>query len=160
MDFPITSNVLPNPDECWLWPLHTDLNGYGVLKVSGANQRVPRLVFRLFCGQLTQDDLVLHSCDNPRCYNPLHLSKGDNIENHRQRGERMRTSHGEKHGNSILTDDIVRAIIADRKHGMTQVALAAKYETARSNIAAIVKGKSWKHISVPLLTSAVQEEDK
>ena len=40
-----------------------------------------REAYRLFVGELVEGLVVMHSCDNPRCIEPTHLSLGTQLEN-------------------------------------------------------------------------------
>lgn len=43
---------------------------------------------------LTKDDVVRHTCDNPACMNPLHLKIGTHYDNVRDRVKRGRSACG------------------------------------------------------------------
>lgn len=47
-------------------------------------------MFEIHHGEIPIGQLVLHSCDNPACVNPAHLSLGSNQENHSQKAQRGR----------------------------------------------------------------------
>lgn len=72
---------------CWNWQLALDSNGYGPvkyrngltpeLKVSRAHQ----LTYLLWKGDIPEDMVVCHKCDNPQCCNPDHLFLGTQDDN-------------------------------------------------------------------------------
>jgi hypothetical protein len=64
---------------CWEYIGYILPNGYAEICFRGKNQRVTRLVYRIHYGETTLD--VLHSCDNPICFNPEHLSAGSDKQN-------------------------------------------------------------------------------
>jgi hypothetical protein len=67
-------------DGCWLWHGATDQSGYGRVRFQGKHHGVHRLV--LFCLGVAVDEWqVMHSCNNPPCCNPAHLSTGTNSDN-------------------------------------------------------------------------------
>ncbi len=71
--------------ECWPWTGCQFKGGYGRFDVMvGRKQssfKAHRIAYFLATGDDPGDLLVLHSCDNPPCCNPGHLSKGDALEN-------------------------------------------------------------------------------
>lgn len=80
-------------DGCWLWTGEVTNNGHGrfVLWPGGRRLRLlaHRVAYFLDTGTDPGEDLVRHSCDNPPCVNPAHLSTGrqkDNMGDARARG--------------------------------------------------------------------------
>ena len=72
-----------DPAACWPWLRSCDSKGYGQINYQGRLLRVHRVVFMLTFGDLGDSEEVLHSCDNPRCCTPRHLSKGSHANNMR-----------------------------------------------------------------------------
>jgi HNH endonuclease len=66
---------------CWLWTAAVDDDGYGLIKVKGTMKRVPRVAFEMYRGEIPKGEIVLHSCDNPPCFNPMHLESGTHQKN-------------------------------------------------------------------------------
>ena len=82
------------PESCWEWLAHRNRTGYGKFKVR--HDKPPALAHRhsyeLTSGQPVPNELsVRHSCDNPGCVNPAHLSLGTHQDNMRDAVERGRT---------------------------------------------------------------------
>ena len=72
----ITSN------GCWVQYHYNNKEEYPKIKYQGKNERLHRVSFSVFTNQkITENKLVLHSCDNKQCYNPDHLSLGDHSKN-------------------------------------------------------------------------------
>lgn len=66
-------------DECWPWMGRRDKDGYGTLRSGTTLVRAHRFSYSLHHGET--DLLVRHSCHNPRCVNPAHLSEGTHLDN-------------------------------------------------------------------------------
>lgn len=80
------------PDQCWEWMgAKTGRDGYG--RVGG--QRAHRVSWEIANGRPIPEGLiVLHSCDNPPCVNPRHLSVGTNTDNMRDASAKGRLKNG------------------------------------------------------------------
>ena len=69
------------PDECWLWTASIkDKWGYGAFM----HMRAHQYSFMLHNGYVPTREsgkLIMHSCHNPICVNPAHLSEGTSKDN-------------------------------------------------------------------------------
>lgn len=139
-------------DECWEWQGYRQgLVGfeYGFVqsKELGSNKRVGaahRVAYELTTGEkLSFSDHILHSCDNPPCCNPKHLSKGDATTNAKDTMAKSRHPHGETMHNARLTvEDVLRI----RNCDATNKQLARTFGVSYNTITNIRKFKSWKHV--------------
>lgn len=85
-------NKLNKTDNCWNWTGRLDRDGYGM--VDGVlrknyGQRAHRVSYQIYKGDIPNGLVVLHSCDNPSCCNPDHLSVGtqaDNVKDAQMKG--------------------------------------------------------------------------
>jgi hypothetical protein len=71
---------------CWEWEGATGFKGYGRVRVFG-RLHLPHRVVAFCVGIIDNADKpsvttnVLHACDNPKCCNPKHLSRGTQSDN-------------------------------------------------------------------------------
>jgi RNA polymerase subunit RPABC4/transcription elongation factor Spt4 len=89
--------------------------------------------------------MICHSCDNPSCVCPHHLSPGTALDNKRDSIKRGRHAKGTACHTNKLTEDQVRAILSDPRKGAV---IAREYGVTKENIYAIQKRKTWKHLSL------------
>jgi hypothetical protein len=66
--------------ECWEVDIDT-AKKYPQLKVSSKKVAVHRAVFAALHGAIPKENVVMHTCDNPRCHRPEHLKLGTTKEN-------------------------------------------------------------------------------
>jgi hypothetical protein len=75
------------PDACWPWLASIGTSGYGQFAIGRRDAHTMRgahtVAYELDRGHPPPPDrpYVLHSCDNPPCCNPGHLSEGTQAEN-------------------------------------------------------------------------------
>lgn len=138
---------------CWLWTGSTNSGGYGSMSFYGHICGAHRLML-VWMGQLKHPihdgdgarNIVLHSCDNPRCVNPAHLTIGTNTQNQREAYARgLRTApKGSDHANSRLTTEQVRDIRRLYDTGqMLQIPLAKMYGVSQAAISLITRRKTY-----------------
>jgi hypothetical protein len=92
------------PDECWPWQAGKDKRGYGQFRTANKMSWAHRYALQVKLGrEVTPGMETLHSCDNPSCCNPAHLSEGitkQNIQDMFRRGRGRpggRPAQGLKH---------------------------------------------------------------
>lgn len=133
---------------CWVWTAATNEKGYGAFAPSsGRRVLAHRYAYETFVGPIPDGLVVKHSCDNPPCVNPLHLSTGTQAENLAEavaRGRNRGTSRpGVLNPAARLTAGIVAAIRRDRSNGASLNTLMARYGVSKSQTHRIITGQSW-----------------
>lgn len=115
---------------CWEWPGAVNSKGYGQVWDSESRKV-------LYCHRVMADApkgmLVLHSCDNPKCCKPDHLSIGTPKEN----SEDM-VGKGRSHRGFKLSDESVELIKGSSESG---AALARTFGVSQQTICDIRKGR-------------------
>ena len=102
-----------------------------------------RVAYRLMKGSIPAGLLVLHSCDNPKCCNPMHLFLGTHADNTRDKVAKGRHSYGDNHGKAKITDADAIDIYTSTDKG---VDLAEEYHVSQQLISAIKNKKVRKHL--------------
>lgn len=99
--------------RCWIWNGPKIASGYGRISFGGrCSTGLAHRASWIFHNKrrIPNGMGVLHSCDNPSCVNPKHLSLGNQIENLHQAVSRGRCLIGESHPKSKLSNKSVRVI--------------------------------------------------
>jgi hypothetical protein len=134
--------------SCWLWLGSIRSTGgnvkYGQFtNAAKQNESAHRAAWRLMKGPIPAGMSVLHHCDNPLCCNPRHLFSGTQADNMADMWKKKRGLRGSRHGNSKLTEDIVRDIRSSKESG---VELARRLGLTPTTICDIRKRRTWTHI--------------
>jgi hypothetical protein len=133
---------------CYEWKGNLDKNEYGRFKVNYKDVRAHRFSYELHHGEIPEGMLVLHSCDNPKCVNPNHLSIGTHKENMLDRNNKNRQykPKGSLHHNSKLTEEKVLIIKSKLISGEKEVDIAKEFNVSKRTIEHIKSGYSWSHV--------------
>ena len=141
-----------SPEECWEWT-GQKINGYGRIslgKKSEGSDGAHRLSW-LFAneGQSIPTGMhIMHSCDNPGCVNPSHLSIGTPKENAhdmiRKGRKRVVAPVGEGNGKSLINAEIVRQI---KQSTDSHAALARQFNVSPNCIRGVRIGRTWSHVT-------------
>lgn len=127
-------------DSCKHW------FGYGVFNIGGEIYTAHNLVCTWAHGAKPYEKaVVMHSCDNPSCCNPRHLSwatQQDNLKDARKK-TRM-DNRGESHGANKLTEVDVRLIRTI--NGSSNREIGLRFGVSQTAIWAVKSGKTWRHV--------------
>ncbi len=105
-----------------------------------------RLAYKMFNGELRDDLVVRHTCDNPPCVNPEHLLIGTNKDNTQDAVSRGRMDRGSNRWSALLCEEDVPDIRQRLDAGETCISIAVLYSVDRSTISMIKRGKTWRHV--------------
>lgn len=139
-------------DGCWLWTASKTKNGYGFFSWGGCRRIMAhRAAYKLFVGEVEDNLVVCHTCDNPSCVNPGHLFKATQKENiqdmfnkGREAGFESRSHPGESHPRAKLSNDqVVEIFKSDLKYSI----LACEYNVSVSAISAIKNKQNYPSIT-------------
>ena len=127
-------------EECIEWPYAHDPRGYGCVWIDGKLHRATHVAMNeagIF--PVGKQLCALHSCDNPPCVNPNHLTWGTKGENSRQMVERKR-------GTAKLLPEHIPVIRRLLEFDLPVTAIANVFNVRQSTISAIKSGQNWAHI--------------
>jgi len=99
--------------------------------------------------------VVMHSCDNKLCVNPLHLSLGTHADNVADKVQKGRHPHGatwagprgEQHYRATLTAEEVQYIrehCVSRSREFGRAAMARRFNVSPQLVSAIILNQVWK----------------
>lgn len=121
------------PTQCWEWIGQKNKDGYGCFQMNKQWMHTHRWSM-LFTNKNPAGHVVMHSCDNPACVNPAHLSLGtqqDNIKDMHNKGRYVKPK------SKLSLADIEDIKTSD----LTGVALAKKYNISGCYVSNIRKLK-------------------
>lgn len=144
--FMVNVDIAPG---CWHWHGPMNETGYGRFYFRGKNWKAHRVAYELMIGQIPPSDysvhgtMILHSCDNPRCVNPLHLKIGNAATNmiDAQAKGRLRGN-----GRNKLDAEKVRSIRERIQSGVPQKDIAAEFGIVTATVSSIATRKIWKSV--------------
>ena len=129
---------------CREWLSTKSKAGYGQFKHKGKHLKAHRVSYEFYKGEILFGLVVMHSCDNPTCVNPEHLSLGTPRDNTLDSVKKGRKPKGEKHVSARLTEERVAWIRAALAEGLPQSKVAEAVGISQSQVSRIYLNKTWK----------------
>lgn len=138
--------------DCWIWTGPKDFNGYGSVGWKSFNKlkrsKTHRVAYQLLIGSIPEGLYLCHSCDNPPCCNPAHLSPGTQGDNMGDAVAKGRMPKGERSYAARHTDAQIREMKLWLLLGYCAEYLSPKFNMRPADIRKISRGLMWKHITV------------
>ena len=142
-------------NDCFVWAGATTKRrmGYGRIMIANKAWCVHRVVWTVLVGEIQEQKIIMHSCDNPLCCNVAHMSVGDQTENVKDMIRKKRkvtnTTKGSSSVNAKINEDDAKWIIENHKrfdpvYGTSP--LANRFGIGASQVSRIVSGKRWAHV--------------
>lgn len=139
-----------NINNCHICTSHKpNGDGYPYLTKNKKHWRVSRYVYTNTFGEIPNNLIIRHTCDERLCINPKHLILGTKGDNNKDRADRNRNrnQNGENNNISKLTNEEVIEIFYSKD---TKENIIIKYNISRSTINTIKRKAVWKHITEKL----------
>lgn len=125
---------------CFVWDGHL-VSGYGSICFEGKQDYIHRLVYKhMICEELPE--VVRHTCDNKRCWNPEHLLGGTHADNVEDKVNRDRHHYGSRHYGASITEEVARKI----RYDDISLDEALKLGASRSTYYGIKSYRIWRHV--------------
>jgi len=135
---------------CWPWTGAVCKDGYGKFWMNDGsrNGRTIRshryAIGALHLGDV-KNNVAKHSCDNPVCCNPQHISLGTQAENQKDKVVRGNSLIGDRHHSAKLTNGQAYEIKQAAKRGDRLSVVATKFGISMSH-AWLVINRTWKFL--------------
>ena len=145
----VEAQTVINEKGCHVFTGSKDECGYGRIHQGKKLVRLHRAMYEKVHGYIPQGMVIMHSCDNPACINPEHLSadyQSENVKDMYSKGREFRPS-GSKHGMAKIQEADVVKIKQRLSDGDTCVSIAKDYGVSEGTIRNIKKGRNWKHVT-------------
>jgi hypothetical protein len=135
------------PDACWPWTGARLARGYGVFGMAAHSRLCHRIAWELANDAPVPDGMdVLHSCDNPPCCNPAHLTPGTHRANQQDAAAKGRMAWGTRRPEAKLTETDIPEIRRLCAEGMRLQVVADRFGVGSEAITKIVQRQRWAHV--------------
>ncbi len=132
-------------NECWNWIAGKTEDGYGKFCYPDryTTTKAHRVSWIITNGVIIDNLCVLHKCDNRLCVNPNHLYLGTHSDNMRDMCARYKGRLGRT---NRFTANEVFDMRTLNSNGVTQEAIANKFNVSRQYISSLISGKWGKNL--------------
>jgi hypothetical protein len=139
--------LVPMRPGCWVWQGYKNKTGYGKFPFRGKEYLAHRLAMILTQPNVSDETIVMHTCDRRDCVNPAHLRLGTQAENIADMHDKGRYCKGVDVHTAKLTEDDVREIRRRYKpRCVTFKQLGKEFGVSDTVIYKIVKRHKWRHV--------------
>ena len=129
-----------------------DKNGYVRIIHKGKQERLHRIIYKMYYGEIPKEMVIRHKCDNPNCCNIEHLEIGTQQDNVNDMIERGRSNKGKpniklrgtSNNSNKLNEEQVKEIYLSP---LNCVQLGKLYNVSETNIRYIKKKRQWKWLT-------------
>lgn len=138
----------PDTDECINFSYRVNTLGYSQPRLNSGKQVYAHRFSFCWENNIPYEEIkdlcVMHSCDNPGCINPKHLSSGTWAQNNRDRADKKRTVVSisrrklSKEDVETIKSRYAKSVGYDKVNGIT--ALAREYDVDANLIYKAIKG--------------------
>lgn len=136
--------------ECWNWTGNL-VAGYGRISLGARKDGAigsHRFSWELHNKQsIPSGMVVMHSCDNPLCVNPNHLSVGtykDNTQDMIAKGRKVTVAPlGTENGKALINEEVVKEI---RASNLSHAELGRQFNVSPNCIRGVRIGRTWNHV--------------
>lgn len=144
----ILSNIDIDSNGCWNWKGALQAGGYGRVRFRGKYMPLHRASYIIFKGDIPEDKLACHTCDNRKCVNPDHIYVGTYESNNRDTRDRKRCNprKGIDHHSAIFDEYKVKVIRFICNNGFSQSSVAKFFNVRPGTISKIIRRERWAHI--------------
>lgn len=129
-------------ENCIEWTKGTNQKGYGRKWVDGKLVAAHRHAYEEVHGPIPDGLVVMHLCDNPRCYNVEHLTLGTHADNSDDKVRKGRQAKGETLSEKLTETDVLTI----RTLNLPHAEIAKIYGVSQSTITRIIRRDTWRHI--------------
>jgi predicted XRE-type DNA-binding protein len=147
---------------CWEWMGFKMPNGYGKFGLSKTGKKIlaHRYSYKIHKGEIPDDLVVMHSCDNPGCVNPDHLSLGTIQDNTDDMIKKGRNRKGFTHQHRKQTkDEILEIMFLLKTTNKLQREIAKQFNCAQTHISHIKLGKLSDYADLVIAFQEKYKED-
>lgn len=128
--------------ECFVWTRSVRGHmGYGTVTVGGRVLAVHRVIWEMMHGPIPDGMMVLHHCDNPRCYRIDHLFLGsnqDNMNDMKSKGRYPKLTRDHMPHSKLSVEQAAEVVARYNAGGISQQQLANEYGCHQTTISDII----------------------